>query len=454
MANRTKPPNLVELFDLNIGDTAAIVGGGGKTSLMFALASQFNGTVITTTTTRIFRKQMDLAPTTHSIDPAADPNSFDFDLVNEKLDLYGHCLVYGEVAGEKAHGVPPHIPRLLMEKTNAELIVVEADGSRMRSIKAPADHEPAVPASATVVIPTMGIDAFGQRVVDAAHRPELVAKITNLSKEDLLTAEALATILTHPEGGLKNLPANARAVPFINKVESDSQLQSAREIASLVLEKERISRVILGSLRENDKKMEVHRPVAAVVLAAGKSERMGLTKQLLPWGDRSVIGQTLVNLQRSSINDILVVTGHEAEAVQAAAGVFSVPTIFNPDYEEGEMLTSLQTAVRWLPTKISAVLVMLADQPMVSSEIIDLLLERYWQGDTELIAPVYQGKRGNPVLIGRRFFRELLALKPGLAPRHLLNQHPDKLVLVEANSPAVLQDLDRPEDYERWRPDF
>jgi len=452
LAKGANQPSLAEVFKLRIGDIVAIVGGGGKTSLMFALASQFGGPVISTTTTQLFKKQIAIPPSSFSISRVAKVKSPDIETLNEKLKVYGHCLIYGEIDEEKAHGVPLDFPRSIMEESRAEIVIVEADGSRMRPCKAPAEHEPAIPEGATLVIPTIGIDAFDHRVADAAHRPELVAKITQLSQEDTLTAEALSIVLTHPKGGLKNVPDDARVVPLINKVESEDQLQAARDIAALVLEEERIENVILCSLHAVDQFKEIYRRVTAVVLAAGTSDRMGATKQLLPWGERTVLGQTLDNLQRSRIHDIRVVVGHRADEIEAVARNRSVSTVFNADYEAGEMLGSLQVAVGQLPKNISAVLVVLADQPMVSSEIIDSLLERYSHGNTDLIAPVYKERRGNPVLIGRRFFRELLDLDPGLAPRHVLQRHPDELALVETNSAAVLQDLDRPEDYERWRP--
>jgi molybdenum cofactor cytidylyltransferase len=95
---------------------------------------------------------------------------------------------------------------------------------------------------------------------------------------------------------------------------------------------------------------------------------------------------------------------------------------------------------------------MLADQPMVGPEIINCLLEEYWQGGADLIAPTYQGHRGNPVLIGRRYFTELLALPRGEAPRTLLQTNAQALKVVPVESPGILQDMDTPGQYERWRP--
>jgi molybdenum cofactor cytidylyltransferase len=93
---------------------------------------------------------------------------------------------------------------------------------------------------------------------------------------------------------------------------------------------------------------------------------------------------------------------------------------------------------------------MLGDQPMVEPEEIDQLLVAFWQGQGEIVAPVFEGKRGNPVLIGRSHFAALLALPPGDAPRTLLQQHP--VYLVEMATDSVLRDLDKPEQYDRERP--
>lgn len=192
--------------------------------------------------------------------------------------------------------------------------------------------------------------------------------------------------------------------------------------------------------------------VIAVVLAAGSSRRMGRPKQLLPWGDRTVLGQTLHNLQQSTVDEIVVVTGHEAQAVTAIAAQFDVSLIHNEAYDEGEMLSSLQKAVATVGERSDAVLVVLADQPMVSPQLIDRLLNAYADGWGDLLAPAYRGQRGNPVLIGRRYFQELLDLGRGKAPRHLLRRYQDKVRLVDVDSEAVLQDVDSPEDYERYRP--
>lgn len=440
---------LLSAFDLlPAGELVAFVGGGGKTSLMFALARALAATqgsrVVTTTTTRIFTAQMKLAT---AVCTTADLHPLEIHLVQA-----GTCLVVGEVRGEKAVGVPPELPGRLLARPDVDFVLVEADGSRMRPVKAPAAHEPVVPPSTTLLVPVVGIDALDEPIATVAHRPELVSRLTGLAPDQHLTAAAVATLLVHAQGGLKDLPDGARAIPFINKVETAAQVQAAQRIAGLVLQNSRVAQVVIGAVKRQPPVREVHRRVTAVVLAAGEAKRMGQTKQLLPWGETTVLGQTLHHLQQSAVSGIIVVTGHQGPEVAAVAAAAGIPTLHNPHYASGEMLSSLQTAVRQLPPHCAAVLVVLADQPMVEPQTIDQLLQAYWQGHGEIVAPVFEGQRGNPVLIGRSCFDALLALPPGSAPRDLLKAHAGEVHLVNVASDAVLRDIDRPQEYERWRP--
>ncbi len=440
--------DLVTAFDLKQNkQLVAIVGGGGKTSLMFRLAEELSGRVIATTTTRIFAAQMKLAP---AVCRFPNPN---FDrCLSAGLDRHSLCLVVGQVEGEKARGVPPEIVSQWLNRPDVDAILVEADGSRMKPCKAPAEHEPVIPAKASLVIPVAGIDAVGGRLSEIAHRPERVANLTSLDLNDEMTTDALATLLCHKQGGLKSVPPTARVMVLINKVEDEHQLGLARQVARCCLDAERIDRVIIGAIKTGKPILEVHRRVTAVLLAAGASARMGQTKQLLPWGDTTMLGQVIANLQASAVNEIVVVTGHDRDKTTAIAEKAGVKTVHNPDYEAGGMLSSLQAAVNYLPTNRGAVLVALADQPLVEPGVINRLLEAYWQGSGQIIAPAYDGERGNPVLFDRHHFPELLALPWGEAPRTLLKRHTQAVTLVPVDSAAVLLDLDTQQLYRRWRP--
>jgi molybdenum cofactor cytidylyltransferase len=440
---------LPSALDLQSPALVAFVGGGGKTSLMLALASALPGGVVVTTTTRIFAVQMKMA--------AAVCYEGDLSELGPKLTRHNSCLVVGKVEGDKALGVDRQLPSKLLSRPDVEYVLVEADGSRMRPIKAPAEHEPVVPDLVTHLVPVVGIDALDNDIQQIAHRPELVVRLLAGGRRrpqtsDRLSTSDIAELLTHAEGGLKDVPDGTRVIPFINKVETDGQLLAARQVARLVLREDRIERVVVGAVKSDRPVREVHTRVTAVVLAAGQSQRMGRTKQLLTWRGTTILGQTLQNLKRSAAHDILVISGHQAESVESIAASEGVSSIRNPQYATGEMLSSLKAAVKQLPGKVSAVLVALADQPMVEPEIVDRLLQAFWQGRGQLIAPVYEGQRGNPVLIGRLFFDELLGLPPEAAPKALLKRHEDELFLLPVETDSVLRDLDHLDDYRRWRP--
>jgi molybdenum cofactor cytidylyltransferase len=234
--------NVVEALGLERApELVAIVGGGGKSSLMFGLAQALVGRVVMTTTTRIFAAQMSQA---EEVCTLADENW------RERLDAFdSSLLMVGGVEGDRAVGVPAELPAEILARPGVDWVVVEGDGSRMRPVKAPASHEPVVPDQTDLLIPVVGIDALSGPISDVAHRPELVSSITGLAPEEILTPEALAGLLTSSQGGLKNAAQNVRVAVLINKVESAAQLDDARQVARGVLQNTRVGRVAIGALR-------------------------------------------------------------------------------------------------------------------------------------------------------------------------------------------------------------
>ncbi len=441
-----------ELFNIGTHDLVAIVGGGGKSSLMFALADNLPASrIITSTTTRIFAEQISRSPAACFYDEQGDEFRF-FAEVSDALDAHGQCIIVGGISSgknvEKAFGVPPDLPARLFARADAQIVLVEADGSRMRPIKAPAEHEPVIPLETTLVVPVVGIDAMDGRLADIAHRPEKMQALGIPDRADGLTAADIALLLAHPKGGLKGVPSGARVVPFLNKVETAVQRKIAHKIAQLTLQQQpRIEKVVIGAVQAMDE-WEAHGRITAVILAAGKSERMGVPKLSLAWGDGTILEQTMSRAQESLAHDLLLVTGHDAAAVQKMArGVTPpVPTIHNAAHADGEMILSLQTAVAHLDNSIEAILVLLGDQPLVETAVLNQLMHAFWRGEGEIIAPAFEGQRGNPVLIARAHFAELLALPPDAAPHHLLRRHP--VTLIPVGSDSILKDVDDPKSYE------
>jgi molybdenum cofactor cytidylyltransferase len=249
---------LADALGLTRGEVVALVGGGGKTTAMFRLARdvvQRGESAITTTTTRIFAAQIALAPA-HV--PAAGATR---ERVVAALAAHGQVLVIGATSCStgKADGVSLDLFRRLRTWCPDVCILNEADGSRMRSFKAPAEHEPVIPVETTLVVPVVGADILGKKL-DAkhVHRPELVSALSGAPLGTPITPEIVARVLAHPDGGLKGVPSETRVVVLINKVETLSDRAPVRETAARLLGEPSIGAVVLTALHAEKPVLEVY----------------------------------------------------------------------------------------------------------------------------------------------------------------------------------------------------
>jgi molybdenum cofactor cytidylyltransferase len=410
--------------------------------------------VVMTVTTHLGREQSALAPRHVIRKGEADWRI----ALRAALDESPLVLVTGPPVedGQRWGGVGPEGVAAAAETPGVDAVLVEADGARGRSLKAPAAYEPVIPAGTTLLIPMAAVDAIGQPMATVAHRPEQVARLTGLGPDEAVTPEAVAAVLGSREGGLKDKPAGARTRVVINKVESPAELAVGREIATHALAaggSEGIEGVILGAAGTSRPVREVWRRVAPIVLAAGRSLRMAgeTPKLLLPWDGRPVIRrvvETAANCRGLAGPPVVVVGAYADEVTEAVAGT-GARIVYNPDYAAGEMLSSLQAGVRELGDEISAALVLLGDQPWLACEVVEAVVEGYAGMAAGLVAPAHDGRRGHPVLIDRRYWPDLLGLPRGSAPRDLLAREQDRVLIVPVGTDAILRDMDTWEDYQQ-----
>ena len=185
--------------------------------------------------------------------------------------------------------------------------------------------------------------------------------------------------------------------------------------------------------------------VAAIVLAAGRGARMGSTKQLADIAGKSMVRRTVEAVRAAAVDPVIVVTGHEAEAVGAALRGLDVTIVRNPDFAAG-LSTSLRAGIGALPEDCDAVLVALGDMPAVSGADIDRLIAAFDLVEgRSIVVPVHQGKRGNPVLWGAAYFPEIMTLTGDAGARRLLTDYAEAVTEVELGA-AVLTDIDTPAD--------
>jgi len=188
--------------------------------------------------------------------------------------------------------------------------------------------------------------------------------------------------------------------------------------------------------------------IGAVLLAAGRSTRMGRPKQILPWGDTTIAGHIIRVLESAGVKEIVVVTGAAREAVEGALVGTGVRLAHSPDFEVGELLSSIQTGLRALPEDCEAALIALGDQPQIQPEVIRAVIEGHRETRAPIVVPSYQMRRGHPVLVARSLWPDLLSLSPPASLRDFLSaERPIHYVVV--STPTILGDMDTPEDYER-----
>jgi len=396
------------------GDVVALVGGGGKTTVMFRLAVELQEAglrVVTSTTTRIFAHQMTGAP----------------------------------------HTILSQDAPLVLASGHADVIIVEADGARMLPFKAPDTHEPVIPQCSSIVVSMVGIQALGACLEDSSiHRPERIAELAGCKLGGPITPSIIVRVLSHPQGGLKGTPTGARVVPMVNRIASDTHLINARELARQLLTNKELDEVVLGGVEPRCPVIEVQGRSVAVILAAGASRRFGRPKLDLAWGDTTVVGAVADRALRSqAFADVLIVVGAAPEQVRKALGNRPLRIVANPDWQSGQS-SSVRSGIEALAPNIGSAVFFLGDQPVIEPAVIGALHQLHRTTLAKAVVPIYQGQRGNPVLFDRSAFDDLCSLSGDTGGRALLNRYGDAVKSVEIKSPAPF-DIDTPEDYKRHR---
>jgi molybdenum cofactor cytidylyltransferase len=187
---------------------------------------------------------------------------------------------------------------------------------------------------------------------------------------------------------------------------------------------------------------------AVIVLAAGKSSRMGTTKPLLPLGATTVIERVAASASRAGVADTVVVTGHDSDKLAPVLDRLAVRRAHNPDYESG-MFSSVQTGVRALHEDVEAFFILPADYPLVRAGVFDQLVHAFREGQDRILHPTCCGLRGHPPLIPGRYRAELLQANREDNLRSFLDCHRNHEVQVEVEDVTILMDMDTAEDYSR-----
>lgn len=472
------PPNELSVVTL--------VGAGGKTSTLFRLADEAvagGRRVVTTTTTHIFAAQAEQAPARLEVRPH-ETDIVDWAALEAELARHGHCLIWSRpgvqtpnAAGKptavsqkksKRQGLPPQVVDALAARAGdlgISLIAIEGDGSRRRPVKAPASHEPVIPACTTHLVPIAGLDGLGLPLDEPyLHRPEQVRAL--LQEDDAstrLTPRMLGRLLIEPYArgeargeraprGSGSDAGGARVIPLLNKADSAPRLAAARLVAQGLAQQSQP--VLIGAVGAG-RGMAIRErwgATAAVVLAAGESRRMGQPKQLLHWQGEPLVTRAARIALESGAAETVVVTGAAGEQVEAAlaplseAGRGRLRVVFNPGWQDGQA-GSVRAALEQLPAACEAAMFLPVDQPRLPAALLRRLWQA-WRGGSDLAAVAVDGAvRGAPAVFDRRFFDRLGEVQGDRGGGMLLRRHAGEVNAIEARA-EWLADVDTPED---WR---
>ncbi len=254
--------SLKEALTVQPKEVVSLVGAGGKTTLMFALARELSsdrGLVITTTTTKISPPSSTDTPSL--LVSREEEELLDFILENESK--VGHVTIASEFLADsgKLQGISPLLVPKLIKLTPVTYVIVEADGAARRPLKAPDPaFEPVIPECTSVVIPVVGLDAIGCELSERnVFRSAIASKLTGLPLGETVSTEAIVDLIVHPSGIARGSPDQARIIPFINKMDLHADLSIARGLASKILDTghPRVDRVVLGQAQLNPPVTEV-----------------------------------------------------------------------------------------------------------------------------------------------------------------------------------------------------
>ncbi len=442
-------------------EVVAFTGAGGKSAALFRLAGEIVAAgqrVVTTTTTRIAAEQIAQAP----VHLLIRDGQIDWSALEQALNSHGHCLLLSDDQPPKATGVDPRLVDELArhaEQLNLAAILVEADGSARRPVKAPAAHEPVIPDATTLLVPVLGLDAIGLPLGEPhIHRPELLRGLLGIADPATaapaarFTPEMAARLLLHPAGGQKGCPPATRILPLLNKADSPTRLLAGRLIAHRLAVSGQPSLLSAVGAPEMGSVQERWGPTAAVVLAAGGASRMGSPKQLLEIDGEALVERAARLALASGASEALVITGAYGEQVQAALAAVQAEAgprlrlVHNPAWESGQA-SSIHAAVGALADGCQAALFFPVDQPNLPVALLRRLWQPWRAGSDRVATGVDGAVRGAPAIFDRRYFSEMLALRGDQGARPLLRIAASEVATI-ATDAVALADVDTPDDWE------
>jgi molybdenum cofactor cytidylyltransferase len=422
-------------------DQIAWVGAGGKTSLIFAIAHElFSKKCVITTTTKMAISEIKFGDQSLKINGF---NNFEVDQINEVTLIFSG---FSENEETKISGYQVDELKTMSEvlfKNNIPLFI-EADGSKRRPCKFPSVHEPIIPAFVNKVCVVIGLSALGKPLNEQNfHRPEEIARALDISLGATITIDHIFEILTHPEGGLKNIPDRAEKFLFLHQADC---LVDNKLINDLALRLKGVyDQVLLSEIKNNNLQIHAHwGKVGCVILAAGSGSRFGGPKQLAIFKEKTFIENVIQTAQSVNFQDRVVILGSYFEEIRAEIKKYQVVILNNVNWKNGQA-SSVKLGVGYFWKKsIEAIIFLLVDQPQITPNMINNVLNLFAYQKPNIIVHNYKGENRHPILFSKNIFGELLNIQGDRGGRQLFDKFSPIQINLENDYLAL--DIDTIED--------
>ena len=450
---------MMELFKAIRGNRSmrlAIVGAGGKTSAMFRLAREVEPPVIVSTSTHLSLAQTGLADRHIVIREPEELTRLDYGLIQGVVLLTGP-----EIENKRVQGLSEASLEGLRKFADHHNIpvIIEADGSRQLPLKAPAEHEPAIPPWVNSVMVVAGLNGLGKTLgSETVHRPDRFSELSGILPGEIITSDGLSKFLIHPAGGLKNIPRNARKMLLLNQADLGVIQAEAKNIAMNLAGV--YDSILIASLYKEGKSFlqdiitpysapvyAVYEPTAGIILAAGESRRFGGPKALLEWKGKPFIRHIVETALQARLDPVIVVVGAVVNPIVEALNGLPIQIIKNEAWQEGQG-SSVRAGVKSCEGLTGGAIFLLCDQPQISASLVESLVELHQSNLSKIICPQVDGKRANPVLFDRDIYPDLLALHGDTGGRVLFSKYP--ISWLPWHDASIAFDIDTPADYQRF----
>ena len=400
---RGKQNNITDALQIILPEHAviSIVGAGGKTSLIFAWARELAAAgkkVVITTTTHMYRP--------------------------ERMEEEGIRIVAQDDPERPGKVMAPPSDVLDSLRETANVVLIEADGSRRMPLKWPAPWEPVIPDYTDFTVCVAGLSALGRRTADVVYRAD---ELPDRLKRETVDMNLIHAVMSSRDGGQKGVRGEFRV--FMNQVDDDTdRLAAAFRLQQIF--------AVLGIQSAWGSLLEVPR-IAVILEAAGNSSRFGSNKLLHIMDDGRPMAASILEAARS-VNAYKKILVTQYDEVAAMAPDFKVVMNDRPDLG---ISRSMQLGLK-AAGDADAYMFCVCDQPGLTKATLERLIKAYKKGTAGIVSLAWQGKMCNPKIFSSRYREELMALSGDTGGRQIIASHSDDILLVEAESEDEVRDID------------